>query len=85
MVGVKGGGTGRQSKQVFACLGSSAGLVGVGVLVNVHVVSQLLEVGLLLLNPLAQLLELLLLALPDGVVLLGALAALEGVAGEREC
>jgi H+/Cl- antiporter ClcA len=43
------------------------------------VVRQLLDVGLLLGELLAQLLELLLLALADRVVLLGALASLEGV------
>lgn len=45
-----------------------------------HMVRQLLDVGLLLGELLAQLLELLLLALADGVVLAGALASLEGVA-----
>jgi hypothetical protein len=45
------------------------------------VVRQLLDVGLLLGELLAQLLELLLLALADRVVLTGALAPLEGVAG----
>jgi hypothetical protein len=44
-----------------------------------HVVRQLLDVGLLLGELLAQLLELLLLALADRVVLAGALAPLEGV------
>jgi hypothetical protein len=44
------------------------------------VVRQLLDVGLLLGELLAQLLELLLLALADRVVLAGALAPLEGVA-----
>jgi hypothetical protein len=43
------------------------------------VVRQLLEVGLLLVQLLLELEEPLLLALTDGVVLAGALAALEGV------
>jgi len=42
-------------------------------------VRQLLEVGLLLVQLLPELEEPLLLALADGVVLVGALAALEGV------
>lgn len=43
-------------------------------------VRELLEVGLLLAELLLESHELLLLALADGVILLGALAALEGVA-----
>lgn len=46
----------------------------------VNVVRELLDVGLLLSELLAERLELLLLNLPDGKVLVGALAALEGVA-----
>jgi len=47
--------------------------------VNEHVVSELLQVILLLSNLLPQLEELLLLALLDGVVLRGTLAALKGI------
>lgn len=42
-------------------------------------IRQLLEVGLLLLELLAELQELLLLAHTDGIVLVGLLSALEGV------
>ena len=49
---------------------------------GVHVVRQLLQVGLLLGQLLLELLELLLLALADREVLAGALASLEGVAVE---
>lgn len=46
---------------------------------NVHVVRELLQVSLLLGQLLLELLELLLLALADRIVLAGALALLEGV------
>ncbi len=49
---------------------------------GLHVVRQLLQVGLLLGQLLLELLELLLLALADREVLAGALAPLEGVAVE---
>lgn len=45
----------------------------------VDVLGQLVQMGLLLLELQLQLLQLLLLALADGVVLVGALTALEGV------
>ena len=44
-----------------------------------HVLGKLVKVSLLLLELQLELLQLLLLALADGVVLVGALAALEGV------
>lgn len=47
---------------------------------NIHVVGELLQVGLLLGQLLLELHELLLLALADRKVLAGALAFLEGVA-----
>jgi len=50
---------------------------------NSHVVRKLLKVRLLLGQLALELEQLLLLALPDGVVLAGALAPLEGVAGDR--
>lgn len=46
---------------------------------NSHVIGQLLEVGFLLLDLLAELYELLLLAHANGIVLAGLLSALEGV------
>jgi hypothetical protein len=49
------------------------------------VVGQSLQVGLLLSQLLLELTQLLLLALPDRVVLAGALASLEGVAVRRKC
>lgn len=49
-----------------------------------HVVGQLLQVGLLLSQLLLELHELLLLALPNREVLAGTLAPLEGVAVEGE-
>jgi hypothetical protein len=50
-----------------------------------HVVRQLLEVGLLLVQLLLELEEPLLLALANGVVLVGALAALEGISVSWRC
>jgi hypothetical protein len=50
---------------------------------SVHVVRQLLQVGLLLGQLLLELAQLLLLALADRVLLAGALASLEGVAVEE--
>lgn len=50
---------------------------------RVHVLSKLGKVGLLLSELLPELEELFLLALADGVVLLGALTLLEGVSGRR--
>jgi hypothetical protein len=47
----------------------------------VHVLGQAVEVLLLLVEPLLELQELLLLALADGKVLLGPLTALESVTG----
>lgn len=51
---------------------------------NSHMVGQLLEVVLLLVDLLAELEELLLLAHADGIVLLSLLAALEGVSVSRK-
>jgi hypothetical protein len=48
---------------------------------DAHVLVELLQVRLLLLDALLELEELLLLALPDGVVLVGLFALLERIAG----
>jgi hypothetical protein len=56
------------------------GVGGGGGVRDVHVIRELLQVRLLLGQLLLELEELLLLALADGVVLVGLLALLEGVA-----